>query len=62
MCLWIVNWISFSQRPDVAIEFYHPTKARKIIIFDPKYKLDSDGIGGDNSMGQPKKIDIDKMH
>ena len=30
-----------------------------MILFDPKYKLDSDG---QNGSGTPLKVDIDKMH
>lgn len=57
-----IKSISLSQRPDVAIEFYHPIKPLKVIIFDPKYKLDSDAVGSYDVAGHPKKVDIDKMH
>jgi predicted component of viral defense system (DUF524 family) len=34
--------ISFQQKPDVAIEVRRPNGERRIVIFDPKYKLDSE--------------------
>jgi hypothetical protein len=55
-----VHSVSFEQRPDVTIEVDAPNLARRILIFDPKYKLQSeiDELGN----GTPKKQDIDKMH
>ena len=32
-----------------------------LILFDPKYKLDSE-TNGEPGDGKPKKVDIDKMH
>ena len=32
------------------------------MVFDPKYKLDSEELEGEVTDGRPKKIDIDKMH
>ncbi|OPH56202.1 hypothetical protein BC351_28965 [Paenibacillus ferrarius] len=62
--------ISFMQRPDIAIEITRDGKT-DIILFDPKYKLDSESIINvvnfinEETMipqGKPKKVDIDKMH
>jgi predicted component of viral defense system (DUF524 family) len=61
-----IKSISFTQVPDISIviecEF-----GRKLILFDPKYKLDSEGMSIDIReegwiKGKPKKVDIDKMH
>jgi hypothetical protein len=46
--------ISFTQRPDIAIEIEH-NGHKQVYLFDPKYKLGS----GDH---KPQKVDIDKMH
>jgi hypothetical protein len=61
--------ISFSQRPDIAIEIESRTGERTICIFDPKYKLNSEQTQASvdegneaTSPGMPKKVDIDKMH
>jgi len=61
--------ISFSQRPDIAIEVVSVTQGTAVYIFDPKYKLQSehmqaspDGADVAVSPGMPKKVDIDKMH
>jgi hypothetical protein len=54
--------ISYDQRPDVAIEIERPDARTCIYLFDPKYKLDGEIIEGETAGGQPKKIDIDKMH
>jgi len=54
--------ISYEQRPDIAIEITQPDAAPKVLIFDPKYKLDGELIDGDPGDGKPKKVDIDKMH
>lgn len=51
--------LSFSQRPDIAVEIFTPGSPPRVILFDPKYKLDSDG---QDSAGSPLKADIDKMH
>jgi predicted component of viral defense system (DUF524 family) len=61
--------ISFQQRPDIAVEIESPAGQTKILLFDPKYKLQSEesdaashqGEEGD-AVGSPKKVDIDKMH
>lgn len=54
--------ISYEQRPDIAIEITQPGAVPKVLIFDPKYKLDGELIDGDPGDGKPKKVDIDKMH
>ena len=51
--------VTFSQRPDVAIEVLDPDGTTAIYLFDPKYKLADSSTG---SAGQPTKPDIDKMH
>lgn len=52
--------ISFWQIPDISVDISHDDQ-RRLLIFDPKYKLRSeeDAEPGD---GKPKKIDIDTMH
>ena len=64
-----IRSISFSQRPDIAIEVEAPDKETRIFLFDPKYKLQSEqsqpiADEADEAVptGQPKKVDIDKMH
>ena len=66
--------VSFSQVPDIAITIERSGFPPKIILFDPKYKLDSEEISDEDETssdtdigsvevrGKPKKIDIDKMH
>ncbi len=54
--------ISFSQRPDIAIEIFPPHGTPSIYLFDPKYKLDSEWQEEGAGNGAPKKEDIDKMH
>ncbi|MDF2958636.1 MAG: hypothetical protein K0S39_371 [Paenibacillus sp.] len=63
-----VHSISFLQKPDIAIEIIQDNQT-KILIFDPKYKLQSElkpqMIDDDDlptDLGTPKKVDIDKMH
>lgn len=51
--------VSFEQRPDVALEVHRGGRA-ELLLFDPKYKLDSEHQ--EPSEGHPKKVDIDKMH
>ena len=51
--------LSFSQRPDISVEIIPPSGPSRVILFDPKYKLDSDG---QESTSSPLKADIDKMH
>lgn len=53
--------ISFRQRPDISIEVSKRGAPTEIFILDPKYKLDSE-FQEENSGGNPKKVDIDKMH
>ena len=52
---------SFPQRPDIVIEISNGEESR-LLIFDPKYKLDSELSADSDSVGRPKKEDIDKMH
>jgi PD-(D/E)XK nuclease superfamily protein len=53
--------ISFKQIPDITLEVAAPGELPRLLLFDPKYKLDSEAEGeiGD---GKPKKPDIDAMH
>jgi hypothetical protein len=51
--------LSFTQRPDIAIEVVDPAGKTAVWLFDPKYKLDGE-IGTESAM--PLKVDIDKMH
>lgn len=60
---------TFPQRPDISIRAESPGKPPSLILFDPKYKLDSEGPIPEEgteeearSLGQPHKIDLDKMH
>jgi predicted component of viral defense system (DUF524 family) len=53
---------SYEQRPDIAIEIEKPGRPLRVMIFDPKYKLESEELGGEVTDGRPKKVDIDKMH
>lgn len=52
--------VSYEQKPDVAIEVERPGQRTRILLFDPKYKLNSDRLGGKPQ--RPKKDDIDAMH
>jgi hypothetical protein len=52
--------VSYEQKPDVAIEIERPGERGRILLFDPKYKLNSDRSGGKPQ--RPKKDDIDAMH
>lgn len=55
--------VSFQQIPDVAIELTHPGGGTTVILYDPKYKLDSeDHPESPAPTGSPKKQDIDAMH
>jgi predicted component of viral defense system (DUF524 family) len=56
-----LNSISFAQKPDVALEISEPGQTH-VYLFDPKYKLDSEEIAGEDPQARPKKIDIDAMH
>jgi hypothetical protein len=53
---------SYEQRPDIAIEIEAPGEAQRVLVFDPKYKLESEELDGEVTDGHPKKVDIDKMH
>jgi hypothetical protein len=53
--------VSFSQTPDIAIEVDHGDETH-VLLFDPKYKLDSEEASALDINGRPKKVDIDKMH
>jgi hypothetical protein len=52
---------SYEQRPDIAIEI-DAGRGPRVLVFDPKYKLESEQLEGEISDGRPKKVDIDKMH
>jgi hypothetical protein len=52
--------VSYQQRPDVAIEVDRPGEAKRVYLFDPKYKLDGEASAGTSS--RPLKVDVDKMH
>jgi hypothetical protein len=56
--------ISFDQIPDILIEIASEDGKCDVILFDPKYKLNSENmIAADKVQdGGPKKDDIDKMH
>jgi hypothetical protein len=59
-----IKSVSFQQIPDISIEV-ESGSGRKVIIFDPKYKLDSEEWNNEEdevAKGRPKKVDIDKMH
>ncbi|MHC0037943.1 DUF2357 domain-containing protein [Pseudoneobacillus sp. C159] len=59
-----IKSVSFQQIPDISIEVESASE-RKVIIFDPKYKLDSEEWNNEENevaKGKPKKVDIDKMH
>jgi hypothetical protein len=53
--------VSFTQRPDVAVELTRSDGRCEVIVLDPKYKLVSED-GADPGDGSPKKVDVDKMH
>jgi predicted component of viral defense system (DUF524 family) len=58
-----IRSVSFTQRPDIAIEIIRPNLPPSILILDPKYKLISEMDKESNEIDtKPKKIDIDKMH
>ncbi len=52
--------VSFLQRPDLVVEIWKGGLPSRLLIFDAKYKLDSEADGTSNS--RPVKDDIDKMH
>ena len=54
--------VSFPQRPDIVLEVRAPDSVPRLFVFDPKYKLDSEGHDEESLTGRPQKTDIDKMH
>ena len=54
--------VSFPQRPDIVLEVRAPDSVPRLFVFDPKYKLDSEGLDEEGLTGRPHKTDIDKMH
>ena len=54
--------VSFAQRPDIVLEVQYRDSVPRLWVFDPKYKLDSEGLDEEGLAGSPKKTDIDKMH
>ena len=61
--------VSFTQGADISIRIDRPGLPTKIVLLDPKYKLDSEdepGVESSNETGSNTdqmtgKIDIDKM-
>jgi len=53
--------VSFKQKPDIVVEI-DSGETSALILFDPKYKLDSEFGVEQEENGRPKKEDIDKMH
>jgi hypothetical protein len=53
---------SYPQTPDVVIEVEEPGRPTRLLILDPKYKLESEELENEITDGRPKKVDIDKMH
>lgn len=51
---------SLTQRPDLVLDKRAPDGTHRLLVLDPKYKLD--GEVGNEAAVTPKKIDIDKMH
>jgi hypothetical protein len=51
---------SLTQRPDLTLEVRDANGGMRLLVLDPKYKLD--GEIGDEASVTPKKTDIDKMH
>jgi hypothetical protein len=56
-----IRSISFRQIPDITVEIASANRPARLLLFDPKYKLDSED-GAEPGDGKPKKIDIDTMH
>ena len=54
--------VSFPQIPDIVLEVRRWDSAPRLFVFDPKYKLDSEGHDEEGLDGRPQKSDIDKMH
>jgi hypothetical protein len=57
-----IRSISFSQVPDISITVESPGERPRLLLLDPKYKLDSESEAALETGGRPKKVDIDKMH
>jgi PD-(D/E)XK nuclease superfamily/Domain of unknown function (DUF2357) len=53
--------VTYTQRPDIAIEIEQVGGESQILIFDPKYKVDGPLDSASDSL-KPVKPDIDKMH
>lgn len=51
---------SLTQIPDLLLEVHGPGRPPRLVVLDPKYKLD--GELGEESLATPKKLDLDKMH
>jgi predicted component of viral defense system (DUF524 family) len=54
--------ISYEQRPDVAVGVHPAQEASRVLVFDPKYRLEGEVSEDLTPDGKPKKVDIDKMH
>lgn len=57
-----IRSISFLQVPDISIAVSQPGMPLRLLLLDPKYKLESDVGSSPEINGRPKKVDIDKMH
>ena len=55
-----VRSTSLTQKPDLVLERRALDGTRRLLVLDPKYKLD--GEVGNEAKVTPKKTDIDKMH
>jgi predicted component of viral defense system (DUF524 family) len=53
---------SYPQTPDVVIEIEEAGRPTRVLVLDPKYKLESEELENEITDGRPKKVDIDKMH
>lgn len=54
--------ITYTQRPDLALEVQDAAAGARVYLLDPKYKLDGEALEGEEPAGKPKKVDLDKMH
>lgn len=57
-----IGSIGRPQEPDVAVEVRRPAARTRIWLFDPKYKLEGEGLEQAVGDGRPTKADMDKMH
>jgi hypothetical protein len=57
-----VHSASFEQITDISIEIRDASGEIRVLVFDPKYKLQSEENEGRLSADRPKKVDIDAMH